>query len=213
MTRPDLAAPPLYTASTPDIRRDPRLCELDGILSRIDQVRRLLAGGDAPLAEVYLEGARGNLQHARSAVIRRLRANGCQWTVELGSGAKISVIGGERICRLVRPKGWRDEMLPPRADLGADLIRSEMFRSRASGRWAAAMLAAALADHSWLHVASGTEWATDRSGALALVSALSGGRPVDMLAVEDLDGALEEGLLRDMAALGWRRLTTPRLSS
>ena len=176
------------------------------ILSSVDLLRRAVAHGVSPLAEVYLEGARGNLHHAREALLYGADT----LTADL-RGVRVVRDTQGALCRLELPDGWADEAHPARPDLGADLLSSPDVARLSSGWLMGGMLVSALADHAWLHLATGTSWATDRSGALALVAALGGGRPVADLRYAELAGTLEVGLVRTLAGLGWRRLRSPRL--
>ncbi len=193
--------------------RDFRLTMLEATLSSLDRMRRSLGGGEAPMSVVYLEAARGCLHHAREALLNYMRHEGEAWSSMMSGGATLVGTSGQRLCTLKAPAGWEDERQPATADLGSDLFGSAEIRDDAGRRMFGAMLACALADHAWLHTATGASWATDRSGAVALVGALSGGRPVDVIAVETLSGALEETLVRRIADLGWRRLRSPSLTA
>lgn len=183
---------------------------LAGALSSLDRLRRDAVADGAAIAEVYIEAARGNLHHARSALIDH-RRRCVDRDDRAGALACLAIDSGQPLCRLSVPDGWRDECHPPRPDLGADLVGSSAFADIARGWLMGGMLVSALADHTWLHLASGILWSTDRAGASVLVAAIGGGRPVAALSAVDLEGTLEEGVVRALAALGWRRLTTPRL--
>lgn len=178
-------------------------------LSAIDALRRRLRDGPAPLAVVYVEGARGALHHAREAALR----------ADLGSGyvgslrvAAIDVPVGvtSSLCSADLPAGWEDEVAPARPDLGADLLASEAFHDMSCGTYLGGMLATALAHHAWLHMESGEVWATDRSGAAALVDALSHGRVRAAFSYGDTLGALEARVVTALAGIGWRRFRSPR---
>lgn len=193
--------------------RDPRLLMTEQALSTMDMLKRTLEGGMAPMAVVYLEGARGCLHHARESMLHYMRQVGEDWSLRLTGDATIAGETGRRLCRVETLPGWKDEILPTSPDLGSDVFASPEMRTGARGRLYAAMLTAALADHAWLHLATGKSWATDRSGAVALVGALSDGRPIDVLTVEQLSGSLDETVVRQIAVLGWRRLRSPQLES
>lgn len=202
------------TADSVDVAgqaRDPSLLMTEQVLSTVDLLRRRLEGGAAPMAVVYLEGARGCLHHARESMLHYMRRAGEDWSMRLPGGATIVGETGRRLCRVETPPDWQDEVLPTSPDLGSDLFASQEMREGARGRLFCAMLAAALADHTWLHLPTGSSWATDRSGAVALVGALAGGRPIDFLTVDQLSGSLDETIVRQIAGLGWRRLRSPRL--
>jgi hypothetical protein len=178
-------------------------------LSAIDVLRRGLRAGAAPVAEVYVEGARGALHHAREAELRAREASGLQGFLSVGK-VNVPVNLTSPLCAAVLPAGWRDEVGPARPDLGADLIESHALRGMSRGDYLGAMLASALAHHAWLHEASGEVWSTDRSGAAALVGALSGGRAGPAFGYEETLGTVEVRIVHALAGIGWRRFRSPR---
>ena len=148
---------------------------LDAAIEEVVTVHRDLQDGPAPVAETYIEGAIGALMHARDALAWALAPDeGSRWRARL-SEAGITQ-GGERGARLsatLEDAGFRAH---PRPDIGADLIRSERMIGLAASDGFAALLASALAEHRWLHLASGSTWCGTWPAADALVRALAAGR-------------------------------------
>ena len=97
---------------------------LGALLEGIDECLRSLSDGLAPVAEVYLEGARGNLIHARDALRKAVEPDcGARWRIRVEKGAAAEQVGDGS------PLSWReadrDEPIGyARADLGACLVGS-----------------------------------------------------------------------------------------
>ena len=184
---------------------------LGALLEGIDECLRSLSDGVAPIAEVYLEGARGNLIHARDALRKAVEPDcGARWRIRVEKGAAAEQVGDGS------PLSWceadRDEPIGyARADLGACLLGSPRIADLAGRRSFAALLASAIAEHAWLHLASGTSWSCSWPTADALVRALNGGRPFPRLGHRDLRGTVDREVAVELAQLGWRRLTSPGL--
>lgn len=93
-----------------------------------------------------------------------------------------------------------------RASLTSDLARSGALAEIAAGPVGALLLSQALADGSWLHLASGARWFIDDAAARTLVGLVSNAGPPQTL--ESLGGMIDRDLLARVEHLGWRHVPT-----
>lgn len=180
-------------------------------LESVDECLRSLPDGLAPVSSVYLEGARGNLLHARDALRTAVEPDsGARWRLRIERGACAEQIGdGSSVSW---PEADRKEPIGyARPDLGAALIASSRLADMAGGRSFAALLASSIAEHAWLHLPSGTTWSCSWPAADVLVRALNGGRPFPRLSYRDLRGTVDREVAIELSQLGWRRLRSPGL--
>lgn len=98
---------------------------------------------------------------------------------------------------------------PVRHELGRDLVRAGLGDLSRTPALASA-LEIALVTGSWLHLASGSRWFTDRAGARAIARMLGSPVTVDDNAHRRLAGLIDRGALLLIERLGWRHLPTPR---
>lgn len=186
---------------------------LAALFEGVDECLRSLSDGLAPVAEAYLEGARGNLIHSRDALRKAVEPDcGARWRVRLERGSAAEQVGD------LFPLSWREADFDEpigyvRPDLGASLMSSARIADLAGRRSFAALLASAIAEHTWLHLATGTSWSCSWPTADALVRALNGGRPFPRLGHRDLRGTVDRDVAVELAELGWRRLSSPGLLS
>ncbi|ANC86673.1 hypothetical protein [Sphingomonas sp. NIC1] len=99
----------------------------------------------------------------------------------------------------------------PRPDLGADLIRSERIEGLVEGGAFAGLLASAVGEHRWIHLATASTWYGGQAAAVALVRAIGAGRPVPTIGHRTMRGTVDEAVAGELAALGWRRIAAPAL--
>ncbi len=170
---------------------------------------RALPEGLAPVAEIYLDGAIGNLIHARDELREALGGGVGEWRADI---AEAGIVQAGTVGQRTSASVSDDEIeLSPCPDLGADLIRSARVLELSRKPAFAALLASALAEHRWLHMASGRTWASTWPIADALLRALGDGRffpTVDHLV---LRGTVDNRVAEELAALGWRRISSPKL--
>jgi hypothetical protein len=184
---------------------------LGALFEGLDECLRSLPDGLAPVAATYLEGARGNLIHAREALRKAVEPDdGARWRIRVERGAFTEQVGDGS--PLSSREADRDEPIGyKRPDLGASLMLSARLAELATRRSFAALLASALAEHAWLHLPTGTSWSCSWPTADALVRAINGGRPFPRLGHRDLRGTIDRDVAGEMAELGWRRLSSPML--
>jgi hypothetical protein len=184
---------------------------LAALLEGVDECLRTLPDGVAPVSEVYLEGARGNLIHARDALRKAAEPDrGARWRIRLEKGSTVELVGDGS------PLSWREgdgeeQIGYARPDLGASLVGSARLAELAGRRTFAAVLASALAEHAWLHLATGTSWSSSWPAADVLVRGLNGGRPFPRIDHREMRGTIDRSVAVELAQLGWRRLSTPSL--
>ena len=179
------AAKSVVALLDPEAADDVEMALLENAVSAIDRLRRELAHGCIPIATVYAEGARGNLEHVREALAsfrRKCAAPG--WV-------------------FVDDDLDDDEARPPGRDVGCDLLSDAVVRADAGRPAFAGRLASALASNEFLHLASGARWSTDASGAAMLVSMLNGSRPFPL---RRDDGVVQPDIAAALVRHGWRRM-------
>lgn len=178
-------------------------------MAEVVSFSRSLPAGLAPVASIYLDGAVGNLIHARDELRAALIGDRAGWRADIaGIGLVQAGVAGEMTSATVTGGEAEGE---PGPDLGADAIRSGRMMELSRRTGFAALLASALAEHRWVHVRSGVTWASTWPAADALVRALGGGRPFPAIGHVALRGTIDRRVAEELAALGWRRLSSPRL--
>lgn len=180
------------------------------ILERIDFCRRSLPPEASGTAEIYLQAAYGCALHARDALLAARGDDvGLRWRSRLSANGWVQA--GERGVGLSWTERSADETLPPTPDLGASLIRSERLPELATSACFSALLASALAQHRWMHLATGCSWTSSWVGAEALVRALNCGRPFPKVTAAEMRGTIDRRVAEELAALGWRKISSPTL--
>ena len=195
--------------------------EVQPLLHRLELQAAQLGLAIAPL---YLASARGSLRHALECLLHQ-RGNGglevlmadelCPGTSlrlmpiegRAGVGERFRVVGRSATpaCGAEIPNWAR---LP---DLAADLFCSREAVALCSGPVGAGLLFDALARHHWLHCTSGTKWATDVSGAHALVLGLTGGAGFPHPNRGATGGLIDREVADLLGCLGWVRMLSPRI--
>ena len=195
---------------------------LEALHPLIHAVEVGLSGLGVPVAPLYLASARGSLHHAARYISRHCSTYGRQAGEEIVEGSGISL----QSCAKRHWVGVRHQQvgstlvedpvaeLPPRAaspNLASALIRSNAADELCAGPVGAMLLADALADERWLHLASGTKWSTDAAGARVLVSAISGGRSFPGRPAGIRHRMIDREVLSLLTSLGWSRLVSPEI--
>lgn len=189
---------------------DARFDAMRSVIEQTVALRHLLLDGSTPVAETYVEGAVGALLHARDALRNAaLTEKRLCWRVRLvETGILQGGDTGARLSTTLEDGGFRSS---PRPDVGADLIRSERIAGLVEADGFAALLTSALAEHRWLHLSSGATWCGTWAAAEALVRALGSGRVVTMVDHRVMRGTVDAAVARELASLGWRRISSPAL--
>lgn len=205
------------------------------VASRVELPMRLLGelrlqavDAGAPYAAVYIEGARGALRHALASVLADVAAgdgtpalptDGAPFALGIGDlavvcgGGPLAVRG--RLCGAGSGYDFLEEAAAdldaqaPEPELPEDLLRDGRVRSLCEGPAFSALLAAAIGHHRWIHIATGRMASLDPPAARAVVSMLSGGRPLHCWPYAIAAGLLDGEVSRELARLGWRRLISP----
>jgi hypothetical protein len=190
------------------------------------RIQAIQAG--APYAAVYIEGARGALRHALESVLGdaapmsgtlAFPSAGTPFALGIGdlavvcSGGPLAVRGrlsqaGSRFEFLEEPDAELDAQAPE-PELGEDLLADGRVRHLCQGPAFAALLAVAIGHHRWIHSTTGRMSSLDPAAARAVVSMLSGGRPLHGWPYAMSAGLLDAEVSRELARLGWRRLVSP----
>lgn len=194
----------------------------------LGELRLQAIDAGAPYAAVYLEGARGALRHALASIMSdvaeggrapALPTDGTPFALGIGDLAVVCGQGPLSVRgRLCRAGSGFDFLEKPDCDLDAqecdpnlpeDLLRDDGVHRLCERPAFSALLAAAIGHHRWIHIATGRMASLDPPAARAVVSMLSGGRPLHCWPYAVAAGLLDGEVSRELARLGWRRLVSP----
>lgn len=197
---------------------------MDEVQSRLHRLELEVIQLGVAIAPLYLASARGSLRHVTDCVIhqRGVMRNDAGTSNELCPGASLRLMPlegregiGERFARSASGCGRVPEAEAVgharRPDLGADLLASPEATAVCRGPVGAAMLFDALSRHRWMHGPSSTKWATDVSGAHALVSAIAGGACFPKPGLTSTGGLVDREVADLLAHIGWYRMVSTRM--
>lgn len=179
-------------------------------LEAVDACCRSLPPTVSPTAALYLQAAFGSLINARDVYVQHAeRDRGSRWAARMEALGRLQA--GDRNSPLSDGDGAPEMPVPPAPDLGATIVRADALRSLATTRGFSAMLAHAIGEHRWLHVASGATWTCSWPGADAIVRALNEGRSFPRVTAAEMRGTIDRRVAEELARLGWRRISSPGL--
>jgi len=197
---------------------------LEEVQPRLHRLELQAAQLGLAIAPLYLASARGSLRHVLACLLHQRSHGdlGVSMGDELCPGTSLRLLPmegragvGERfrvVGRSATPAyGAEIPNWARRPDMAADLLSSPEAVALCSGPVGAALLFDALARHCWLHGASGTKWATDVSGAHALVSGLTDGAGFPHPGRGATGGLIDREVADLLGRLGWLRMRSPRI--
>lgn len=194
---------------------------LDDVQPRLHQLELQAVDLGLAVAPLYLASARGSLRHVLACLLHQRGAGRAGGTGDAeicpGTSLRLAPVNGrEGVGERVRSVGRRTSPAPggdvpswaARPDLGAALLGSNVAVTLCRGPVGAGLLFDALARHRWLHSASGAKWASDVSGAHALVTALAGGAGFPHPGPFATAGLVDREVADLLAGMGWLRMVS-----